>query len=50
MYRPLIGLALHSSPFRFRNVIQSPDCGSIRQYQGVIRTNPAGRNLNIADV
>jgi len=29
--------------------MQSPGCGSIRQDQGVIRTNPASRNLNIAD-
>jgi hypothetical protein len=48
MYRPFIAFALHSSHFRLRIVIQSPDGGSIRQYQGVIRTNSAGRNLSIA--
>jgi hypothetical protein len=46
-YRPFIAYALHSSHFRLR-VIQSPGGGSIRQYQGVIRANPAGRNLSIA--
>ena len=48
MYRLLSAFALHSSHFRLRIVIQSPRCGSIRQYQGVIRANPAGRNLSIA--
>jgi hypothetical protein len=48
MCRTFIAFALHSSHFRLRIVIQSLGCGSIRQYQGVIRANPAGRNLSIA--